>query len=433
MNKSDDLRQRLFSELEKIKTVDCHSHTYLRRTYYEIGGFNLFSLTSYFERDIASTAGEAIYQGAKSDDDRWLRLKAILQKARNVSYWRHNLVVYQKLFGLKDAELTDENWKQVNKSIRQKTRDSHWYDQVTKGRCKLETQVRNIPWFEDWEDEYFTAVLRMEHALPLLGTDIEQEARTRQELEQYLDVSICSLKTAKQALQKLVQRYLEQGAVGIKLAHAYHRTLHSVPVDESRAARVYDRILRKCNPGAQEIKELQDHIIFYLAELAREMKLVFQIHTGVQSNWGNVPDSDPLLLIPLLKAFPKVCFDLFHAGYPYSRMLGMLGKHYPNVWLNMAWMYVISMAASRQVLSEWIDLVPGHRILGFGSDVHFPEMIYGHLEMARSCVADVLATKVERDFLSEQEALNLTQKMFRDNAMELYGLQKNSSKLGNKS
>ena len=102
----------------------------------------------------------------------------------------------------------------------------------------------------------------------------------------------------------------------------------------------------------------------------------------------------------------------------------MLGKHYPNVWLNMAWMYVISMAASRQVLSEWIDLVPGYRILGFGSDVRFPEMILGHLEMARSCVADVLAEKVEKDFLSEEEALSLGQRMFRDNGMELYGLAK---------
>ena len=102
----------------------------------------------------------------------------------------------------------------------------------------------------------------------------------------------------------------------------------------------------------------------------------------------------------------------------------MLGKHYPNVWLNMAWMYVISMAASRQVLSEWIDLVPGYRILGFGSDVRFPEMIYGHLEMARFCVADVLAAKVECDFLSEQEALNLALNVFRNNGLEFYGLRK---------
>ena len=416
MLRDNSLRQQLLSELEEIKTVDCHSHTHLRRTYYETGGFDLFSLMSYFQRDIDSTAGEAIYQGAKTDEERWLRLKTVLEKSRNVSYWRHNLVVYQKLFGLKEAELSDENWRLVNESIRQKSQDPPWYDHVTKDVCRLETQIRNIPWFEDWEEEYFTAILRMESALKL------HETKTRQKLERYLDVSIESLKEAKDALKDLVQRYLERGAVGIKLAHAYERTLHSVPVNEGNAARIFDRALREDSLPAHDIKKLQDHIIFYLAELAQEMKFVFQIHTGVQTNWGNVPESDPLLLIPLLKTFPGVRFDLFHAGYPYSRMLGMLGKHYPNVWLNMAWMYVISVAASRQVLFEWLDLVPGYRILGFGSDVFLPEMIYGHLEMARSCVADVLVEKVASDFLSEEEAFSLSRKMFRDNAMELYGL-----------
>jgi len=46
-----------------------------------------------------------------------------------------------------------------------------------------------------------------------------------------------------------------------------------------------------------------------------------------------------------------------------------VGKHYPNVWLNACWIYLITMAGSRQILSEWIDLVPADRLLGFGPDV----------------------------------------------------------------
>lgn len=418
MTKSTTFREDLLSELEKIRTVDCHSHTHLKSTYYEKGPFDLFSLTSYFERDIQSTAGGPIYEGAKNNEDRWLRLKEVLQKSQNVSYWRHNLVVYQKLFGLKDDELSDDNWQHINEAICLKSKDPSWYNHVTKDLCKLQTQVRNIPWFESWEEEYFTAILRMESALELHNAD------TRKQLEQHVDMPIDSLKSAKQALLKLTKEYIDKGAVGIKLAHAYNRTLHSVPVSDKTASRIFDQAVRKHELNAEDVKQLQDYVIFYLGELAQEMGLVFQIHTGVQSNWGNIPDSDPLLLIPLLKTFPNVRFDLFHAGYPYSRMLGMLGKHYPNVWLNMAWMYVISIAASRQVLSEWIDLIPGYRILGFGSDVAFPEMILGHLEMARSCVADMLAEKVEKDFLSEEEALSLARRMFRDNGMELYSLSK---------
>lgn len=96
----------------------------------------------------------------------------------------------------------------------------------------------------------------------------------------------------------------------------------------------------------------------------------------------------------------------------------MLGKHYPNVWLNMCWMYVITMAGSRQTLSEWIDLVPAERLLGFGSDVGWPEFIYAHLVMARSCLAE----KVQRDFLSETAALDLVRMMLHDNPVGLYRL-----------
>jgi hypothetical protein len=49
-------------------------------------------------------------------------------------------------------------------------------------------------------------------------------------------------------------------------------------------------------------------------------------------------------------------------------------------------------------------------------------MIYGHLAMARSCIADVLAAKVQQDFLSEAAALDLVRMMLHDNAVELYGI-----------
>ncbi len=412
----EQVRERVLEELQGLRTVDCHSHTKLRKDYYGGGPFDLFTLGGYFERDIESTTGQAPYAGASSDEEKWNVLRGVLAKARNVSYWRHSLVVYRELLGFEDAELDDDNWQRLSAAISEKSADDGWYDHVTNEVCGLQTQVRNVPWFQDWEPEYFTATLRMERALAL------HDRETRRGLEEYMDASIGSLADAKRMLAQLTERYVKRGAVGIKLAHAYERTLASDNVPEATAARCFDRMLSGGRIGPADIRCLQDHLIYYLADLAGQMGLVFQIHTGVQRNWRNLPDSNPLHLIPLLAAFPDVRFDLFHAGYPWSREMGMLAKHYPNVWLNMAWMYCVSVAASRQLLSEWIDLVPGYRLLGFGSDVGFPEFIYGHLVMARSCVADVLAAKVERDFLSEEEAVSLARRMFRDNAIELYGL-----------
>jgi hypothetical protein len=278
----------------------------------------------------------------------------------------------------------------------------------------LETQVRNVPWFEDWDPAYFTAILRMEPALELHNSDV------RSGLERRLDREIGSLSDATDALAALAAEYRSRGAVGIKLAHAYSRTLATENVPEAAAAPIFARALKGERLSVGETRAVQDHIIYFLAGLAGEMGLVFEIHTGVQANWCNIPESNPLLLMPLILDHKHTRFDLFHAGYPFSREIGMMGKHCPNVWLNMAWMYVVTMEGSRQSLSEWIDLVPAERLLGFGSDVVWPEFIWGHLVMARSCIADVLAQKTERDFLSEAAALDLVSMLLRDNGLRLY-------------
>jgi predicted TIM-barrel fold metal-dependent hydrolase len=416
------LRNRFLDTMRAIRTVDCHSHTALRKEYYAVPGHTLFTLGSYFNREIAAMRGSpdgsfgAIYGQCSTDEDRWKILKEGIARAGNTSYWRHNLVVYRAFFGLADPELDDNNWRRVNEAIKEKTSDPKWYRHVTDDVCGLRTQIRNVPWNTDWEAEYFTAVLRMEDALQI------HEAGVRGTLAGATGRSIESLSEAKAALVAYTQGYNARGNRGIKLAHAYRRTLSSEEVPVREAETIFEKALRGGALSEAEVARLQDHVIFFLAGMAGDMGLVFQIHTGVQGIWGQVPHSDPTLLIPLLRRFRNVRFDLFHMGYPYVRELGMIGKHYPNVYLNMAWAYLISMEASRQGLSEWIDLVPGSRLLGFGSDVHWPEMVHGHLEMARTCIADVLVAKVERDYLSTTAALELLGRILHDNAVDLYRL-----------
>lgn len=413
------LRDELLDLMSELPAVDCHSHTLLEREYYERGPWNLFSLGSYFQREIASVQAHlpgSIPSATALDTARWTHLREVLKRARNVSYWRHNLVTYRALFDLEGDELDDGNWEGLNERIRTATADPGWYHHVTVERARVRTQVKNINWFDDWEPEYFTAVLRMEPALEL------HHPEPRRQLEEYLGRDLRSLRDLREMLVELVMRYQDRGAVGIKLAHAYRRTLHSEPVPEIAASLTLDRALRGEILPPAEVKRLQDYVIYFLAGYCTDTGLIFDLHTGVQGNGAHIPDSNPLHLLPLIKAFPRTRFNLYHGGYPWTREIGMLAKHFSNVWLNMAWMYVISTEASRQALSEWLDLVPGYRILGFGSDVAFPELVYGHLLMARSCLAEVLANKVERDFVSVEAVEDLARMLLHDNAAEFYGL-----------
>ncbi len=417
-------RQRLLDEMVDVPTVDCHSHTMLRREYeaQAVEDRNLFTITSYFRRDeggIVEMGHERSLAGARSDGERWQRLKSIIERAQNVSYFRHNIATYQGIFDFADDDLTDDNWAALNERIKEWTARPGWYDHVTREKCNLVTQIRNVPWYEDWEPEYFTATLRME---PAIRDGSLLAAEQRAPFEAHMNREFSTVAALKQGLADYVDGYVRRGTIGIKLAHAYNRTLATEDVPEAAVETIWQRALRGEEPSAADVRAFQDHIIWWLAGLCTDENLIFQIHTGMQSNWGHIPDSDPLHLLPMIRAHRNTRFDLFHAGYPYGRELGVLGKHYPNVWLNMCWVYIITMAGARQILSEWIDLVPHYRLLGFGSDLSWPEMIYGHLVMARSCIADVLAEKVERDFLSKAAALELARGLMHDSPLAFYGL-----------
>ena len=423
---SSAFRQRLWDEMAELATVDCHSHTMLRRVYEARPDRNLFTMTAYFDRDIAGMIGtpaDELYAGAGSDAERWQRLKPILARGRNVSYYRHYIAMYQGLFDLADDDLTDDNWEALNQRIIERTASPGWYDHVTRTASNLITQIRNVPWYEDWEPEYFTATLRMEPALANLRVGSAQlQPNGWQEFERHMGREFGAVAALKQGLADFVSGYVQRGAIGIKLAHAYRRTLACDNVPEATAEGIYAKARRGEAVTAADVRAFQDHLIWWMAGLCTDMDLIFQIHTGMQGNWDHIPDSNPLHLLPLIDAHRSTRFDLFHAGYPYSREMGVLGKHYPKVWLNMCWVYLISMEGARQSLSEWIDLVPGDRLLGFGSDVRWPEMVYGHLVMARSCLADVLAAKVERDFLSKAAALDLARGLMRDYPVAFYRL-----------
>ncbi|MEW6355362.1 MAG: amidohydrolase family protein [Planctomycetota bacterium] len=414
------LWKRIHSEIEKIWVIDSHSHLTSEENYYK-QNLSVFNMVSYFGRDIQSTSTGPLADTlptAKTEEDKVERFLEIVRRTEAVSYFRHNIIAYQDLFGLK-GDLTPKKIKKLNAAIAKKTKDPKWFRKVMKKLCRIETGLLNVPPLDlRWDKDYAIAVMRMEPFLPFLRADKPEIDKLAQEV----DMPIGKVADYTAALARLMQKARDLGAVGIKLAHAYQRTLAHTRPSEQEADAIFQKVLRGERPPAGEEKALQDHIVFFLADAAGQMDLVFQIHTGVQNNWGHIPDSDPLHLLNLLREFPKTRFDIFHAGYPYSREMGMLGKHYPNVWANMCWMYPITMEGSRQTLDEWIDLIPGYRILGFGSDVPYPENVFAHLKMARACITDVLAKKVEQDFITEDIAVRLAKQMLRNNLIALFKL-----------
>ena len=118
-----------------------------------------------------------------------------------------------------------------------------------------------------------------------------------------------------------------------------------------------------------ETKPLQDFIVHKLIQLAVRKNLVIQIHTGLQEGNDNVlTNSDPTLLVNLFSEYKEAKFDIFHGAYPYTGELAALAKNFPNVYVDMCWLHIISPSRAREALTEWLDTVPSNKIFCFGGD-----------------------------------------------------------------
>jgi predicted TIM-barrel fold metal-dependent hydrolase len=220
------------------------------------------------------------------------------------------------------------------------------------------------------------------------------------------------------------------GIAGLKSALAYERSLAfaEVPVAEARASfatgiAAWDRAGRDEKVPTPLPVPVQDYVMHHQLRRAGERGLPFQFHTGLQEGNGNrLANSDPLLLNPLFLAYPRVRFDLFHIGWPFTEVATALCKNFPNVTVDMCWAHIISPVAARRALSGFLDALPFTKISAFGGDYLFVDGVYGHLQVARENVARVLAEKVREGTFDAKRALVVARALFHDNPARIFGL-----------
>lgn len=259
-------------------------------------------------------------------------------------------------------------------------------------------------------------------------------------LEERTGVAIHSLDGMVQAMRRDIEQSLATGRVHAwKLAHAYFRPVAIGPMDRAEAERSFERLVHQA-PGSAindpwadlgadsqttwtELRPLHDYLIHHFIAWAEEYGRPVQVHLGIQEGSGNfLAHGRPTDLTPIFLRYPRVRFDLLHAGYPYWREVGVLAKNFPNVYADLCWTHILSPVAARQVMDEWLDLVPAAKILAFGGDVDSPERLYGHARIARDNVYRVLLRRVEEEGWGEEQAASVARLVLWENGRSLFGL-----------
>jgi predicted TIM-barrel fold metal-dependent hydrolase len=198
------------------------------------------------------------------------------------------------------------------------------------------------------------------------------------------------------------------------------RAIQYSPVSEERAAEIFSAPETKLTRG--DVTAFEDFMIDYLATKCAEYGLVFQFHTG--NNFaGSVPDSmvRPDLMTDLVRRHSEARFVLMHGGFPFTGQLGDLAKRFPNVFIDISWMPMISQAAAEDAVATFITMAGDHKIV-WGGDCVFVEETFGAFRLGVEAVAGGLAKLVESGQIEREDSFEIAQRIFGKNAREIFSL-----------
>lgn len=296
------------------------------------------------------------------------------------------------------------------------------YDNILRDRARITRLVRDCG--EDFkESERFSYAVRLEQ---WLGASNVAAIRA---LEEKHDISITKLDDFLSGFELHAKKLVKDGAVAFKNAIIYQRHPKVDLVTRAEADQAFNRMmqtryaewLEEPQVWLPELKCFQDFLLHHLCEIAQELEVPVQIHTGIPE--GNVlPFSrgNPDCLIDLVLAHPRVNFHLLHMGHPYEREACAMAKMYSNVWLDCSWAHHLNQYAAKFFLGYALDEVPQWKIIGFGGDYAHAEGIFSAARFARNNFATVLFDRLRLRQSSDADLFELASLLMHENAQRAF-------------
>ena len=249
-------------------------------------------------------------------------------------------------------------------------------------------------------------------------------------IEAVIAHAFAAAKTFAELKEKFVAMLKAEGdvpTVAFKTILAYRGGLQLLNATDELAEQDFSDLKATaghCNSIRIERSNLYHFLLMRAFEVARELGIPVQIHTGLGDSDEDLLESNPLLLKSLFenKNFSSVKFVLLHC-YPFVREAAHLAALYPNVYMDLSLACFLVSANIETMLTEAISLAPVSKILT-GTDGHTaPETHwYGAFALKRGLSA-VLTQLIEKDFLDCAQAMKIAADVLHGNSRQLYKLE----------
>lgn len=454
--RNQEWRGAAVSALLEHGVVDAHHHMVGRSQRKERDpGLLKWLEESYlccFTLPASGVAAEEWKAQGLTDEQKIPSLLRFLRLARMTTYYQ---IVKQGLltcFGFDIDNINESNWHELDEQIRHANNRQDWFEEVLGRRMAMKSGVLDkqvagtdpdssghSDWYEyilkvrpnrDNREVNSKTVVRQSDGqisknavkvdalfygyLKCAGDELRQlfggEPENVHGLDEYL-------KYVDEALGRIKS---DSTNVALKVALAGVRSLEFPVTAKSKAEKVFTSDLDKLT--AENAVDFENFLMHYICGKAAEHGLPIQWHVATgPGGYNTYRNCSAGLLTDLIIRHPETKFDLMHGGFPNYGECGSLASRFSNVYLNLAWMTMISDAGARQVLDDWLDYVPANKIMWSGDCTYVEETIGTYL-VSRDQVIDVLGGKIARGQIGREDALFYLRGIFRDNATELFGL-----------
>lgn len=395
------IKEELINYMEEHPIINTHSH-HLADASFE--GFDL-------DRVIGSSYLQWI--GFKPEKTRESR-ENYLRKVRYKSYFVWLQKGIQKLYDF-DEEITAGNWERVSERIQAAHQDPTFHIKTLQNKCHYKKIIVETYWdpgSDNGRPEIFRPAFRIDSFLygyakgrhDFDGICPEIYGELPDNLTDYLDW-----------VKNCIVHKKQQGCVALKSAVAYDRSLNFDEVTKEKAEKIFR--LKDSQKTKEDIENFQNYLFWRICEMAAELSLPLQCHTGT----GQLKGTRPIELNTLIRKNPETKFALLHCGYPWTEDIMGMVHDYQNVYPDLCWMPILSYTASVRSLHELIEASTIDKI-SWGCDTWNSEESYGALLAFRFVMADVLSKKIEDGYLSLEGAREIIDNIMKNNAAALYGI-----------
>ena len=349
--------------------------------------------------------------------DKWIYLEPYWHAIKNTGYGQTTRIAIKELYGI------DQVSSRTIKSIQdgyERIRKPGFYKYILRDCANIESCHVDCRTGKPFEESGMPTLLMQDIYVTGMfsGTDVDMYLKPT-------GMKVNSLYDWHKVIDWWFDKYGKY-AVAAKSTNAYGRNIDYDDIPAKDVEVIFTKKMNHYSLTESEQKALEDHLFWYIARKATGSGLPVKIHTGYYTGTNGMPLSrvsrNAASAADICRISPTTRFIFMHICYPYYEDLLAVAKHYTNAYVDMCWSWIINPIAAKDFLKKYIMTAPLNKLLTFGGDYVHVEPVLGHAIIARHGIVQALTELVEEDWLSLDDALELTDPIMHGNARKIFNL-----------